>query len=217
MEEMDTVERTAVADANRSNIGTSTGTNGSDSESSTSEKPPPGAPPAKKPGHLFNTEYHQNRAAREATFVGTTVTIGPVADAGILEGELLGLGSFATEAWDNGGCFLATRETVNGNPLHQNLCTSFDPSNLMCLTCPKKHKIDLEQPICICLSDQNFVPNLANAAESDNCILVVRLESAGLSELTDLLMEMVSQLAFRPGSVICLGSATFLYREGVSL
>ena len=68
--------------------------------------------------------------------------------------------------------------------------------------------------LCICVSDQNFVSNIA---AGKNCISVVRLESGSLGELTDLVIELFENQKFPPGSVICLGSASHLHKVGLTV
>jgi hypothetical protein len=102
------------------------------------------------------------------------------------------------------------RKTVNDC-----ISLSFDPRNFMCLGCKTSHRIGDRGPITVCFSDQNFIPFLMD--KEGGCIAVVRLDNATLSELVELSFEIFENFPLPPGSVVLFGSASFLFRAGVSV
>jgi hypothetical protein len=85
---------------------------------------------------------------------------------------------------------------------------------LLCICCKKEHLVIRPgKSTVVCFSDQNFVPILP--ADNGNCIAIVRLENATLKELVDFSFEIFSSLP--ENTVLCFGSASYLYRVGSSL
>ena len=133
----------------------------------------------------------------------------------VVGGEQTRIGSFDTEKDLVNNSFVGSRVLRGNNVANQNISLSFDPAILSCLACPKEHSvISGPKPVCICVSDQNFVSNLSGGK---NCISVVRVESGNLLELADLVIEIFECSKFPPGSVICVGSVSHLHNVGVTL
>ena len=98
---------------------------------------------------------------------------------------------------------------------NQNISLSFDPACMSCVSCAKEHSVFVgDKSACVCVSDQNFVPNISG---NGNCVSVVRLESASLLELADITIEIFEKITFPAGSVICIGSASHLHKVGLTL
>jgi hypothetical protein len=98
-------------------------------------------------------------------------------------------------------------ETVN-----QSISISFDPNNLVCISCTTEHKIMGNAPVTVAFSDQNFVANIAG--KDGTCFCVIRMEDASLSDLSDLSLEIFGNGKVPEGSVFLYGSASFLSRVG---
>ena len=125
------------------------------------------------------------------------------------------MGSFEHDGVAINLCFTGSRVTKGGQICNQSISLSFDPSNLTCISCEKEHSIITSLgPVCVCVSDQNFAPNLSRV---EKCISVIRLESGGLSELTELVQEIFGSNKFLPGSVICVWSASHLHSVGPTI
>jgi hypothetical protein len=92
---------------------------------------------------------------------------------------------------------------------------SLDPRNFVCIGCKEPHKLGSKGPVVICFADQNFVPFIQDGL--GGCIAIVRIENASLSELVDFSFELLENLPLEQGSVVLYGSASFLYRVGVSV
>ena len=88
---------------------------------------------------------------------------------------------------------------------------------MTCLTCPKEHAVlARDSPSCVCVSNQNFAPNLSGHGQP-GCVGVARMESASLTELADFVLELFEKSRFPPGSVLCIGSASYLHRVGLTI
>jgi hypothetical protein len=111
--------------------------------------------------------------------------------------------------------FHGARISKGGRVVNECISLSFDPRSFDCLGCKKPHSIKENVPVTICFSDQNFVPFIQNG--KGGCIGIVRLEDATLSDLVDICFEIFDKYEFPAGSVIMFGSASYLFRVGVSL
>jgi hypothetical protein len=96
--------------------------------------------------------------------------------------------------------------------VNQSMSKSFDPSNMVCVSCSSEHKIKNGVPVTVAFSDQNFVANIEG--KNGMCIAVVRLEDASLSDLLDLSCELFDNVGVSEGSVFLYGSASCLSRVG---
>ena len=102
-----------------------------------------------------------------------------------------------------------------GTAVNQDLSASFDPATLICVSCKVEHLVITSSgPICVCVSDQNFVSNMSGG--EGWCIAVIRIKSASLEELVDMTFEIFENQKFPGGTVFCIGSASHLHREGVT-
>ena len=167
-------------------------------------------------GNKLTNTYYQCRAGRDATFKDRSIETATGATLGcVVGGESARVGEFSSDSGLESMCFIGSRVLKGNTVANQNLCMTFDPAIMSCLTCRIEHNFLMgSKPVCVCVSDQNFVPNLSGG---NNCISIVRLESASLSELTEICLEIFERSTFPPGSVICLRSASHLHRSGLTL
>jgi hypothetical protein len=98
--------------------------------------------------------------------------------------------------------------------VNESISCSFDPGNLKCLSCAGEHNIIEKTPVIIVLSDQNFPANLGCA--DGKCINIVRMENASLLELYEIAKEMFVTVPLPEGSILMIGSASYLGRTGTS-
>ena len=164
----------------------------------------------------MSSTYYQCRAGRDANFMDKAVEIANKTALGqMVGGEVSRVGSFEKEKGLLEMCFVGSRVLKGKEVSNQNISLSFDPTTLSCITCPREHSIFVGgKAVCICVSDQNFVSNIA---AGKSCVSVARMEGGGLGELTDFVIELFENQKFPAGSVICLGSASHLHRVGLTL
>ena len=161
------------------------------------------------------SEYFQCRAAREACFSDKAVETSAQVSLGcIVGGEPYRIGAFDQQLNGLGTCFVGSRVSKGEGLANQSISASFDPATLVCISCEKQHPLLGNKPVCICVSDQNFLPNISGGR---NCVGVVRLENCSLREQTEIIQEIFSNCSFPAGSVILIGSATHLHRVGATL
>jgi hypothetical protein len=113
------------------------------------------------------------------------------------------------------GTFHGGRICKGNKTVNECVSMSFDPKNLMCVGCSTVHRIGDKGPITVCFSDQNFVLFILDGA--GGCIAIVRLDNATLSELVELSFEIFEKNPLDAGSVILYGTASHLFRVGVSV
>ena len=167
--------------------------------------------------NVLSQNYYQCRSGRDATFKDDAIECSNGPQLGyVVGGESARVGSFESDLKSIENCFVGSRIYRDNVMVNQNICSTFDPATLTCLTCDNSHAVLLDSPVCFCVSDQNFVGNLSGGAGTKSCVGVIRLESAGLIELTDLILELFKNSRLYPGTVICLGSATHLHRVGAT-
>jgi hypothetical protein len=106
-----------------------------------------------------------------------------------------------------------------------NLSTSLKLKDLKCNTCPEKgphtvlfpngggHDKTNQSPRCFVLTDQNFLPAVPVAGEGE-CLKIVAVEDAKLSELADTFLELSKGFDIPSGSVVLLFSASHLAWAG---
>ena len=104
---------------------------------------------------ILGTSYYQTRTARRATNTITKTDIdtnSKKTSQSPTIGSLDNINNICTN-------FIASR-TDNTTNLHQNMSSSFDPSDLTCVRCTSPHNIalqsDHDKPLVFTLSDQNF-------------------------------------------------------------
>jgi hypothetical protein len=111
--------------------------------------------------------------------------------------------------------FHGARVNKNGRWVNECLSASFDPRNLFCVGCDSPHHIiSSDKPAVIAFTDQNFVPFMSGG--DGNCIAIVRLENASLSELADLAAEILDRIVLPGGSILLFGSGSYLFRVGAA-
>ena len=164
----------------------------------------------------MSSTYYQCRAGRDAHFLNKAVEIANKTELGhVVGGEASRVGCFEKEKGLLDMCFVGSRVLKGKEVCNQNISLSFDPTTLSCITCPREHSILLAgKAVCICVTDQNFVSNIA---AGKNCVSVARMEGGGLGELTDFVIELFDNQKFPAGSVICLGSASHLHKVGLTV
>ena len=165
----------------------------------------------------LGTGHHQCSAARraalrveaisisaDATF-GTTVTaepelvgtLNPPGDVGVLR------------------TYHGARSTRAGQTINQSISVSFDPSSLICFTCPTEHKvITMDKPGVMMLSDQNFVPVWPGTVP-EGCVSIIRVDNPTLIELSEFFDEIFGNTVLPEGTVLLVGSTSYLHRVGV--
>ena len=152
---------------------------------------------------IFPQIYYQCRAERDATFTNKATELGNGPTFGYeVGGETARIGSFEQNSKGMDSCFYGSRVNKGTTAVNQNICLSFDP---------------LSMPPGFVVSDQNYVANLSGGAGAESCIGVIRLESAGLDELTDFVCELFEQRRLGLGTVLCIGSGTHLHRTGPTI
>ena len=169
----------------------------------------------KDPQELSST-YYQCRSGRDAAFMDRAIETSTRSTLGVMVGgETSRIGALDRENDIVKRCFVGSRVLKGNQVANQNICLSFDPAILACLTCKKEHSVILgSKPVCILVSDQNFVSGISGC---QNCVSVVRMESASLLELSDFVTEIFDQNKFPPGSVICVGSVSHLHNVGLTI
>ena len=162
--------------------------------------------------------YKQNREARLASQTVQVTNIQKLGDQvtyTTCTGPQPRIGGFENDSKVIASSFLGTRMNKGLKQVNECIASSFDPSNLSCIMCSEEHNIlQTDKPAVICVSDQTFVPCLSK--DQGNCISVVRLEDAGLTDLTDLVFEIFDKVRLPEGTVLLLGSGSHLLRVGAS-
>ena len=164
--------------------------------------------------------HHQCSTARREALrttgvslaIGTVTPFGSVATVGTEQvGALDSMGDCGVDRTYRGA-----RAIKNGTTVNQSVTMSFDPATLICLSCSTEHKIiESNRPAIIMCSDQNFLPVWPGTVR-DTCISVVRIENTYLHEIVDLLEEIFVEKSFPEGSLILVGSVSYLHRVGIS-
>ncbi len=112
----------------------------------------------------------------------------------------------------HGGRVKRLQDTVN-----QSVTMSIDPATLTCIVCSREHSLlKGNKPIVIALSDQNFVAQWPNGTCGDSCTVVVRIANPSLQELVDMVLEIMDRQSIPDGSVLLIGSVSYLHRVGVT-
>jgi len=171
------------------------------------------------PANQLPNLYYQARAARDSTFNDNSCSISGGATLGSgVGGEMPRVGSFEKLAADMSQCFTGTRIKRGSPEIQQSGSFSFDPATMLCLCCEAPHPLFVEgETTGICVADQNFPANLSGAGTDKSCVATIRVESAGLPELTEIFLEIFSGITIPPGTTVCLGSATHLHRNGPTI
>jgi len=112
--------------------------------------------------------------------------------------------------------FRGARMQRAGETVNQYITMSLDPSNMFCISCQEEHPIVRgNKPVTVILSDENFVP-IWPGTDPDRCVVVIRIEGGMLNEMIDLFGEIFGRVGLPEGSVLLMGSLTYLHRHGVS-
>ena len=112
--------------------------------------------------------------------------------------------------------FLASRNNTNNNQ-HQNLASSFDPSDKSCTICTTPHNIltpSNQTPLTLIISDQGF-PGVLSGGDA-LCVKSIRIEDGTVAELTDLFMEIFQGSILPNSTIVLLGSVTSMLQQGSS-
>jgi len=94
-----------------------------------------------------------------------------------------------------------------------NVSYSFDPVSLLCQCCGKGN---VNKKTAYVLSDQNFPACLPSCGQGGACLKIIRIEGGSLSDLASLFVANFKGNKIPAGSVIMLGSATYLATVGLS-
>jgi hypothetical protein len=81
------------------------------------------------------------------------------------------------------GTFHGSRMLRGNETVNQSISLSFDPTNLVCLSCNAEHNVIRNKPLTMCFSDKNFVASLPFS--NGNCVSVARVENSSLVELLE--------------------------------
>ena len=72
-------------------------------------------------------------------------------------GETARIGSFEQNSKGMDSCFYGSRVNKGTIAVNQNICLSFDPLSMICLTCATPHSALTAMPPGFVVSDQNYV------------------------------------------------------------
>ena len=112
--------------------------------------------------------------------------------------------------------FHGARTKRGGDTVNQSITLSVDPESLICLSCSSRHHIlEAKKTIVVMLSDQNFLSMWPNTVR-DKCVLVVRICNPSLTELLELLFEILDRNNLADGSLVMIGATSYLHRIGTS-
>ena len=100
-----------------------------------------------------------------------------------------------------------------------NATFSFNPSTMTCDSCPNAHPVlseaDHSSGVDVfILSDQCFPPVLP--AATGNCVKIIRVENACLTELAEIFLSTVAGCAVQVGTLVTLSSGSRLCQIGVA-
>jgi hypothetical protein len=164
---------------------------------------------------IHDPMYHQCRASRNSSHRDNLVSISPDSTFGKkIASQSNPVGSFEDHS-DLGKTFHGSRILKGNATVNQSLSSSFDPSNLICISCNQEHAIVGVKPISVCFTDQNFVASVPS--KDGACVNIVRLENPSLLELLDMAKEIFASVRIPEGSVFLFGSISHLNRFGTSL
>lgn len=111
--------------------------------------------------------------------------------------------------------FHGARAARGDRMINQAVSLTMDPVNLMCITCKKEHVVPPpKMPGTVILCDQNFIPVWPG---DGTCVPVVRVENASLHELVDMMFEIFEHKNLPDGTVLLVGTASYLHRVGSSI
>ena len=108
---------------------------------------------------------------------------------------------------------------------NRNICSSFDTTSLICLTCNYKPEHNVLSgykdvgpskyscPAVFVLADQSFPACLPTGGEGE-CLKILRLEDGNLSDLVNIFLETVKQFVVPAGSIVLLHSISHLAWAG---
>jgi hypothetical protein len=117
--------------------------------------------------------------------------------------------------------------SVNSNA-HWNVSSSFDIGTLTCKTCTLKGKHSIlgrksarsdgteQTPPCFVKSDQNF-PLLVPAEGEGDCLKIIQIENASLSDLSKAFLGVVEGFTMPSGTVIVICSVSHLAVVGTAV
>jgi hypothetical protein len=160
--------------------------------------------------------FKQCKLAREKSISANFTVFGPDVNCSFGTGNPPRIGNIEmpgdTEVLHT---FHGARMSKGMKIVNECISMSFDPRNYMCVGCKEPHRLGSKGPVVICFSDQNFVP-LINDSEG-GCIAICRMDNTSLSKLVDFSFEVLENFPLVPGSIILYGSASYLFRAGVSV
>jgi hypothetical protein len=168
-----------------------------------------------EPPGLMDPLYYQCRSARLAGFRDNLISISVDDTLGkkILAPSPV-IGTFETHIGIE-KTFHGSRVLKGSSVVNQSISCSFDPSNLVCVSCGNDHKIISSSPVVFVFADQNFVPSLSDNHKS--CINITRIENATLTELLEVSREILDHVPIPEGSVMLFGTISHLARVGTSI
>ncbi len=163
----------------------------------------------------FDAMYHQCKSARLACRTDIFVSVSQDNSFGrVVSVQSPQFGSFEDHC-NFKDTYHGSRVLRGSSVVNESISCSFDPANLMCISCNNEHGLVGKDPLIVMFSDQNFVSKLECAKEK--CINVVRVENATLLDLFEIAKEIFSNVTLPEGSIFMFGSASYLGRSGTSL
>ncbi len=181
------------------------------------EEAPPAAAAGNSPANLcyINPLYQQCKIARLSGHNDRLVSVSTDSHVGAsIVRQSVPVGSL-TDHPGIENSFFGSRIQSGNVTMNQTVSMSFDPSNLVCITCGVEHKIMEGKPITVFFSDQNFVSSIEGPSKT--CLCIVRVEDASLTELFAMSKELFELTNVPEGSIFLYGSASFLSRVGTSM
>jgi len=134
------------------------------------------------------------------------------------------IGGFANE-YDKR--IMNAHTSVNSNA-HWNISSSFDIGTLTCKTCTHKGEHSIlgrksagsdgteQAPPCFVQSDQNFPPLVPAEGEGD-CLKIIQIENASLSDLSKAFLGVVEGFTMPSGTVVVICSVSHLAAVGTAV
>jgi len=171
-----------------------------------------------KPGEKsLNEMYYRCRAARETQSKTKNIELGDRMTVGQeIESSEIGIrGKFEDVKDSLQDCFMGSRIKDREKTVNQNVSMSVDPRMRRCIVCEDNHDVMTgdKRSKGFLLTDQHSYEKMCG---DGTCLTVIRIEDGGLLELTGLLEEIVGSARMESGTIIGLGSLSYLAKVGTT-
>jgi len=165
----------------------------------------------------FNELYYRCRAAREKQNATKMVETASKTTVGqeVMKSDTISRGKLEDTKEVIGSCFVGSRLKDREKVVNQTVCMSIDPRMTKCIVCKTEHDILTgdKRSKGFLLSDQNSFEKVCG---ENTCLAVIRIEDGGLLELVELLEEVVGGKRLETGTIIGLGSLSYLEKVGTT-